>query len=57
MQETRFVEENIADTQNYRIIYGKPAIKIMKGMPLLGTAFYIHKGIREKMCIRDRYKG
>ena len=23
----------------------KPAIKIMKGIPLLGTAFYVHKSI------------
>ncbi|XP_035724084.1 uncharacterized protein LOC118442506 [Vespa mandarinia] len=43
VQETRFLDKNVTETNDYRIFKGKPAIKIMKGMPILGTAFYIHK--------------
>lgn len=45
VQETRFLDENVVDTQHYRIYKGKPAVRIMKNMPMFGTAFYVKKYI------------
>lgn len=45
VQETRFLDENVVDTQHYRIYKGKPAVRIMENMPMFGTAFYVNKRI------------
>ncbi|XP_046831398.1 uncharacterized protein LOC124429781 [Vespa crabro] len=43
IQKTRFLDKNVTEIKDYRIFNRKPAIKIMKGMSILGTAFHIHK--------------
>lgn len=49
IQETRFIDEEHFDTENYRIYKGKPATRINEGPKLFGTAFAVHKSIKDSI--------
>ncbi|XP_067124356.1 craniofacial development protein 2-like [Centruroides vittatus] len=45
IQETRFIDINTTDSDNYRYFKGKPGKRIMRNTPHLGTAFCVHRTI------------
>ncbi|XP_023210652.1 craniofacial development protein 2-like [Centruroides sculpturatus] len=45
IQETRFIDINTTDSENYRYFKGKPGKRIMRNTPHLGTAFCVHRTI------------
>lgn len=55
VQETRFISDEVSAIGNYRILKGRPAIKVKKSektknqMLILGTAFFVHNSITESI--------
>jgi exonuclease III len=49
IQETRFIDQNHFDTENHRIYKGKPAVQHNGGPKQFGTAFVVHKSIRDSV--------
>ena len=41
VQETRFTDEHIFESEGYRIFKGKPGKRVIKNIPQLGTAFIV----------------
>lgn len=49
LQETRYTDENVFDSEGFRIYKGKKGVRIMKNTPHLGTGFIINKNILDSI--------